>query len=182
MRISLRDISEEDVYFYDKVKLLIKKKMYKIKNLAINFETRLHALVYLVLLRILGDNLTYKSDIDSDFIVYHSKANIGIKVYRDKITKIEKIKYGNKNINVISINGRLLDDEIIEELKSKIIMTLSNDNLETKVSKRGKKRILEEIKDPETWYCTECGEDMGYNNPRQLCGKTYCILNSYINH
>ena len=22
--------------------------------------------------------------------------------------------------------------------------------------------------------CVECGEDMGINNPRQLCGKTYC--------
>jgi hypothetical protein len=23
--------------------------------------------------------------------------------------------------------------------------------------------------------CTECGRDMGPQNPRQLCGKTYCI-------
>lgn len=22
--------------------------------------------------------------------------------------------------------------------------------------------------------CVECGEDMGINNPRQLCGKLYC--------
>ena len=22
--------------------------------------------------------------------------------------------------------------------------------------------------------CLECGEDMGIDNPRQLCGKTYC--------
>ena len=22
--------------------------------------------------------------------------------------------------------------------------------------------------------CTQCGEDMGRSNPRQLCGKTYC--------
>jgi len=26
----------------------------------------------------------------------------------------------------------------------------------------------------ETNYCMECGEDMGPQNPRQLCGKTYC--------
>ena len=23
--------------------------------------------------------------------------------------------------------------------------------------------------------CTECNVDMGYSNPRQLCGKTYCM-------
>lgn len=27
----------------------------------------------------------------------------------------------------------------------------------------------------ETWRCTECGIVMGPNNPRQLCGKTYCM-------
>ena len=25
--------------------------------------------------------------------------------------------------------------------------------------------------------CLECGIDMGRHNPRQLCGKTYCITN-----
>ena len=25
-----------------------------------------------------------------------------------------------------------------------------------------------------TWHCTQCGTDMGPQNPRQLCGKTYC--------
>ncbi len=25
--------------------------------------------------------------------------------------------------------------------------------------------------------CVECGEDMGIDNPRQLCGKTRCIYN-----
>lgn len=29
------------------------------------------------------------------------------------------------------------------------------------------------------WYCTYCGEFMGENNPRQLCGKTYCH-NEYL--
>ena len=24
------------------------------------------------------------------------------------------------------------------------------------------------------WHCLECGENMG-NNPRQLCGKSYCF-------
>ena len=26
-----------------------------------------------------------------------------------------------------------------------------------------------------TNYCVDCGSDMGRQNPRQLCGKTYCI-------
>jgi hypothetical protein len=26
------------------------------------------------------------------------------------------------------------------------------------------------------WYCLECGENMG-DNPRQLCGKSYCYNN-----
>lgn len=25
-----------------------------------------------------------------------------------------------------------------------------------------------------SWHCIECGEDMGPNNPRQLCGKYFC--------
>ena len=33
----------------------------------------------------------------------------------------------------------------------------------------------------DNWHCIECGENMGPNNPRQLCRKTYCgntIFNS----
>ena len=30
----------------------------------------------------------------------------------------------------------------------------------------------------DSWHCTLCGIDMGKNNPRQLCRKTYCE-NSY---
>lgn len=26
----------------------------------------------------------------------------------------------------------------------------------------------------DSWYCTCCGIDMGINNPRQYCCKTYC--------
>jgi hypothetical protein len=25
-----------------------------------------------------------------------------------------------------------------------------------------------------SWHCLTCGIDMGINNPRQLCGKTFC--------
>ena len=28
-----------------------------------------------------------------------------------------------------------------------------------------------------TYYCLECGIDMGPHNPRQLCGKTRCLDN-----
>ena len=28
--------------------------------------------------------------------------------------------------------------------------------------------------DSETWFCTNCGVDLGPMNPRQLCGKTFC--------
>lgn len=24
------------------------------------------------------------------------------------------------------------------------------------------------------WKCLECGDFLGYDNPRQLCGKSYC--------
>jgi hypothetical protein len=26
----------------------------------------------------------------------------------------------------------------------------------------------------QSWHCSECGEDMGSSNPRQLCGKINC--------
>jgi hypothetical protein len=26
----------------------------------------------------------------------------------------------------------------------------------------------------DSWHCLTCGEDMGPQNPRQLCGKWYC--------
>jgi len=26
----------------------------------------------------------------------------------------------------------------------------------------------------DNWHCLDCGENMG-NNPRQLCGKSYCL-------
>lgn len=29
------------------------------------------------------------------------------------------------------------------------------------------------------WYCSECGIDMGKNNPRQYCGKYKCDNNRY---
>jgi hypothetical protein len=30
-----------------------------------------------------------------------------------------------------------------------------------------------------SWHCIDCGVDMGPSNSRQLCFKTYCLLNFY---
>ena len=32
-------------------------------------------------------------------------------------------------------------------------------------------------KETDSWHCIICGEDMGKNNPRQLCGKYICHNN-----
>lgn len=31
-----------------------------------------------------------------------------------------------------------------------------------------------------SWHCNICGQDMGPNNPRQLCRKTYCENDNFI--
>ena len=36
-------------------------------------------------------------------------------------------------------------------------------------------KVLERNSHSNKNRCMECGEDMGIDNPRQLCGKTYCI-------
>ena len=45
-----------------------------------------------------------------------------------------------------------------------------------KTSNINKKRKRNNIDDNETfsWNCLECGVDMGIDNPRQLCRKSYC--------
>ena len=30
-----------------------------------------------------------------------------------------------------------------------------------------------------SWHCIECGEDMGINNPRQLCGTYKCFKSGF---
>ena len=32
-------------------------------------------------------------------------------------------------------------------------------------------------KNTNNWHCMNCGINLGSNNPRQLCGKTYCYYN-----
>jgi hypothetical protein len=39
---------------------------------------------------------------------------------------------------------------------------------------------LDYLFDDESNYCIECGVDMGPMNPRQLCGKWYCLNASFL--
>ncbi len=65
----------------------------------------------------------------------------------------------------------------IEESGKKINST-NIINLTNKVNPLKNKIIIRGY-NPETgsWHCTECGIDMGFCNPRQLCKKTYCENN-----
>lgn len=50
---------------------------------------------------------------------------------------------------------------------------------QTKITEFYKKntKVITKGQHPVTksWHCIECGEDMGINNPRQLCGKYKCL-------
>ena len=37
-----------------------------------------------------------------------------------------------------------------------------------------RKKVYGYNSDTMSWHCIECGKDMGFMNPRQLCNKTYC--------
>ena len=63
-------------------------------------------------------------------------------------------------------------------MKQKLITDFF-DNSENKKIKLDKSNSLEEIirgynLQTDSWHCVECGIDMGKNNSRQLCNKTYC--------
>lgn len=59
--------------------------------------------------------------------------------------------------------------------------TLITDYFSTKPSISTKKRkiVYGYNEETDSWHCMECGEDMGSCNPRQLCGKTYCVNKFY---
>lgn len=42
--------------------------------------------------------------------------------------------------------------------------------------KDNKERIYGYNESTKNWHCLECGDNMG-DNPRQLCGKSYCYNN-----
>lgn len=41
-------------------------------------------------------------------------------------------------------------------------------------NKKNKIKVYGFNPETDSWHCLECGDDMGRNNPRQLCGKYYC--------
>jgi len=44
-----------------------------------------------------------------------------------------------------------------------------------KVSNKKSKIVYGYNKNTDSWHCLTCGIDMGFQNPRQLCGKSFCL-------
>ena len=64
-------------------------------------------------------------------------------------------------------------------MKQKLITDYFNNNYKNKKNKLDNYSDSEEIvygynSKTDSWHCTLCGIDMGKNNPRQYCRKTYC--------
>lgn len=72
----------------------------------------------------------------------------------------------------------MLVQKLITEYFEKKRKNINDCNYTT--NKKNKKDNKDKIKvygyNPETdsWHCLECGDNMGLNNPRQLCGKYFC--------
>jgi len=73
----------------------------------------------------------------------------------------------------------------IKKISKRKIQSLMTDfvqiiNINESVSEKKNKQLVYGYNpQTESWHCMECGEDMGNNNPRQLCGKIYCC-NKYF--
>lgn len=67
---------------------------------------------------------------------------------------------------------------IVKEYNNKDDKEEKNINKEEKdkeqKDKEENKKIYGYNKDTGDWHCLECGENMGQNNSRQLCGKYRC--------
>lgn len=78
----------------------------------------------------------------------------------------------------IAHNNCIKQNTIMESNKSEITQTKITDffkgNREASLEKNISKKVYGYCKKTGSWHCTECGQDMGSQNPRQLCGKTYC--------
>jgi len=70
-----------------------------------------------------------------------------------------------------------------EKNKNNTKNTLSNENklkqtLITDYFVKNNQKLPEKVygynEKTDSWHCLTCGEDMGSQNPRQLCGKWYC--------
>ncbi len=102
----------------------------------------------------------------------------------------------NTNINTFTINNNIDNNENNEKIydsstpnkKQKIddvceknidkiddVYTSEDEKFETNKIEDNLYDKLYEMKN----LCVECGIDMGYCNPRQYCGKTYCMYNKY---
>ena len=64
-------------------------------------------------------------------------------------------------------------DDDFEKILEKL-----DDNYKSEDEKFETNKIENSIYDIKN-LCVECGIDMGYCNPRQYCGKTYCMYNKY---
>jgi hypothetical protein len=64
---------------------------------------------------------------------------------------------------------------LITEYFEKKRKSIDNCNYTTnKKDKKDKIKVCGYNPETDSWHCLECGDDMGRNNPRQLCGKYFC--------
>ncbi len=63
--------------------------------------------------------------------------------------------------------------DTVERLQKKFLKSLTIKKKRKQVKKHWLEATTEE--DSEANYCILCGVDMGPQNPRQLCRKTYCL-------
>jgi len=70
------------------------------------------------------------------------------------------------------MNDKQTDLNISDSNKKSSIFYLK----QTLITDFYKKIVFGYNKKTNSWHCLNCGIDMGPNNPRQLCGKTYCPL------
>jgi hypothetical protein len=76
------------------------------------------------------------------------------------IEQVNKIKKVLNDTNLLDLLKNKLDCYLDESLECELIEVIEN-NIKSPLNR-----------------CLECGCDMGENNPRQLCGKTFCYLNN----
>ncbi len=65
----------------------------------------------------------------------------------------------------------LITDFFKKELETVYIDSQKDDHFIIKIDSS---KVFGYNKDTGNWHCIECGENMGPNNSRQFCGKSYC--------
>src|SRR5581483_11541893 len=84
-------------------------------------------------------------------------------VHHSTIYKLRKLSYVTIMNNLVDISS---------------FVNMSIDDISIRLYKELTK-IYGYNEENNCWYCTSCGEFMGENNPRQLCGKHFCH-NEYL--